>query len=155
MGDIRKATESDVGDMELLASRKREEYERYEAVMWRRAPSADETHRAHLRSLMSSDRHICLVHDEGGSIDAFITGSLHDAPPVYDPGGLTCTVDDFVVEDPESWVTSGRELLRRLQELASKRGAIQTIVVCSHRDEPKRLMLASEGFSLASEWYVR
>ena len=49
----------------------------------------------------------------------------------------------------------GRELLAAARQAAEERGAVQTVVVCGHRDEAKRRMLAGEGFSLASEWYVR
>lgn len=35
------------------------------------------------------------------------------------------------------------------------RDAVQTVVVCAHLDEAKRVMLAEKGFTIASEWYVR
>jgi hypothetical protein len=63
-------------------------------------------------------------------------------------------VDDFVV-DAEEWRTTGAALLAAVERTAGQRGAVQTVVVCGHRDEAKRAMLSGERFSLASEWYTR
>ena len=44
------------------------------------------------------------------------------APPVYDPGGLTCMIDDFCVADPVGWATVGRALLAEAGQQARARG---------------------------------
>ena len=88
-------------------------------------------------------------------MDGFIIGTLEEAPPVYDPGGLTCIVDDFVVAAPSNWQGAGQELLAELIKQTRNRGVVQIVVVCGHRDQPKRTLLASCRFSLASEWYVK
>ena len=49
----------------------------------------------------------------------------------------------------------GNALLAAALQEARERGAVQMVVVCGHRDDPKRGMLAESGFSLASEWYVQ
>ncbi len=77
------------------------------------------------------------------------------APPVYDPGGLTCTVDDFTVADPRDWPTLGVDLLRAVGRAALERGAAQIVVVTARLDEAKRAVLAGSGLSVASEWWVR
>jgi GNAT superfamily N-acetyltransferase len=84
-----------------------------------------------------------------------VIASLVDAPPVYDPGGLTCVIDDFVVADAREWQSLGGALLSEANRQAQARGAVQTVVVCGHQDQPKRSMLADLGFSIASEWYVK
>jgi hypothetical protein len=83
-----------------------------------------------------------------------VIAELRPAPPVYDPGELTALVDDFVVADPEDWPTMGQALLDEALRRATTRGAVQSVVVCGHRDEPKRAWLRDSGHSLASEWYV-
>ncbi len=75
---------------------------------------------------------VALVHEEGQAIDGFIIGTLVEAPPVYDPGGLTCIVDDFMVARPEDWPTTGAALLGEVSSRAQARGAVQTVVVCGH-----------------------
>ena len=79
---------------------------------------------------------------------------LHGAPPVYDPGGLTCDIDDFVVEDPSLWSSVGRALLEGAISEARTRKAVQVVVVTGGHDLPKREMLGSMGLALASEWWV-
>lgn len=76
------------------------------------------------------------------------------APPVYDPGGPTCLIDDFAVAVPEQWPTVGVDLLGALRRTARERGAAQVVVVCGHLDGPKRTALEHSGLSIASEWWV-
>jgi len=79
---------------------------------------------------------------------------LIPALPVYDPGDLTCLVDDFVVREPEAWPQAGASLLREVNRLAKERGAVQTVVVCRRLDEAKRTTLANEKLTVVSEWSV-
>jgi GNAT superfamily N-acetyltransferase len=95
--------------------------------------------------------HSCIA---GEVIDGFVLAMLVPAPPVYDPGGLTCSIDDFCVADPTLWNTVGMALLDEAQRLARERGAVQVVVVCGAHDEPKRRLLESRGLSIASHWYV-
>jgi hypothetical protein len=79
---------------------------------------------------------------------------LTPAPPVYDPGGLTCQIDDFVVVTAARWPTTGVRLLRAGLAEAARRGAIQAVVVTGHLDQPKRQALQACGLEIASEWWV-
>jgi len=84
----------------------------------------------------------------------FLIATLAAAPPVYDPGGLACIVDDFTVADSADWPTVGADLLRAIRHAASGRGAAQIVVVTAQLDEAKRATLAASGLSVASEWWV-
>jgi|SRR5947209_13355041 len=152
---IRHARREDAPAMVDLSERKRIEYQGYQPRFWRKAADSRAKQLPFFERLIESDRVIALVHEEAGSIDGFVIASLMDAPPVYDPGGQTCLIDDFAVGAASDWATVGKELLAAAAQSARERGAVQTVVVCGHRDEPKRSMLAEGGFSLASEWYVR
>jgi GNAT superfamily N-acetyltransferase len=88
-------------------------------------------------------------------IDGFVIAFLHDVPPVYDPGGRTCTIDDFTVASPHLWPSVGRDLLLAAADAIRELGAAQIVVVCGHHDEPKRAMLEAAGWPVASEWRVR
>ena len=48
------------------------------------------------------------------------SGVLVPPPPVDDPGGLTCLVDDFMVESPDLWPTVGAALLARATAVAGR-----------------------------------
>jgi GNAT superfamily N-acetyltransferase len=152
---IRSARVEDAPAIVDLSERKRREYQDYQPRFWRKAADSREKQLPFIERLIESDLVIALVHEEQGRIDGFVIASLVEAPPVYDPGGPTCMIDDFAVGDPKDWPDVGQALLAAARRAAQERGAAQTVVVCGHRDDPKRRMLAADGFSLASEWYVR
>ena len=102
------------------------------------------------------DEHsVVLVAREGVSVRGFAVGRMVEAPPVYDPCGASCVVDDFAVADPAEWSVVGPPLLRSLRSWAAGRGATQMIVVTAQRDEAKRALLNDDQLSFASEWWVR
>lgn len=151
---IRKAEERDVDAMASLAAIKREQYETYQPVFHKRAKDATETHRSYLPALLKKDNALLLVAEIKGKVVGFIYASLIKAPPVYDPGGLVCSVDDFCVEDGTSWNTVGRSLLEEAIKRGKERGAALVIVVCGPLDTPKRSLLTAYGLTVASEWHV-
>ena len=95
-----------------------------------------------------------LVAEDDGGFAGFLIATVGPTPPVYDPGGLTAMIDDFAVVSDAAWATTGRDLLGAATARVRDRGATQLVVVCGHRDEPKRAALRAAGLSLASEWYT-
>jgi ribosomal protein S18 acetylase RimI-like enzyme len=152
---IRRAQEEDVPRLVALSSAKRTLYQAYQPQFWRRAADADERQEPFLKRLIARENVIALVYEQGDTILGFVIAQLVPAPPVYDPGGLTCSIDDFCVEGDADWPGIGRALLEAAIAEAQAHGAAQTVVVCAHLDEPKRAMLSASGFSIASEWYVK
>ncbi len=159
---IRAATAADVATMVELSDAKRTRYAQHSPVFWRKAPEAAEKQARFFASQLTNERALAVVHEEGGRIEGFLIASLTVAPPVYDPGGPVCVIDDFVVERHESapnppprWYAIGCALLARARAWARERGAAAVVVVCGHHDEPKRALLQAEGLGLTSEWYVQ
>jgi len=140
--------------MATLAAIRREQYARYQPLYWRPATGVHDKHRAYLAGLVASDKVITLVSEDAGQVTGFLIATLTPAPPVYDPGGLTCQIDDFVVAPATKWPTTGAELLRAGLTEAGRRGAIQAVVVTGHLDQPKRQALRACGLEIASEWWV-
>ncbi len=140
--------------MATLASMRREQYARYQPVYWRPAADAQEKQRPYFAKLVAHDEVICLVSEEAGQVTGFLIAMLTAAPGVYDPGGLTCQIDDFVVVTAARWPTTGVQLLRAGLAEAARRGAIQAVVVTGHLDQPKREALRACGLDIASEWWV-
>ncbi len=67
------------------------------------------------------------------------------APPVYDPGGPVCFIEDW----------SGDEtLLSEAEQTAAAKGAVLTRVICPHSDTGRAASLTRHGYSVASEWYT-
>lgn len=152
---IRKATQQDVPTMVELAEQRRIQYQQYQPTFWRKAADSREKHTPFLSKLVQDERVVALVSERNGVVDGFLIATLVPAPPVYDTGGMTCSIDDFWVADGLDWKQSGKALLDEAMREMKARGAVQTVVVCAHLDESKRVMLAEEGFTIASEWYVR
>jgi GNAT superfamily N-acetyltransferase len=152
---IRPAILTDIPSLVSLIERKRIEQEREQPIFWRKAEDSAVKHAGYLHNLLQRDGIFAFVHETAGSIDGFVIGVQMTAPPVYDPGGPTCLIDDFTVADPALWSTVGRTLLEAAQAQARERGMVCMQVICGHYDEPKRSMLAAAGFPVASEWRVR
>ncbi|MEO3797443.1 GNAT family N-acetyltransferase [Nonomuraea sp. B10E15] len=151
---IRSASPGDVAAIAELMARRRETYEQYQPVFWRRAADAQARHAAFLATLVEDSKAICRVAEREGRFAGFAIASLVPPPPVYDPGGPACTLDDYAVADDGDWATIGTDLLRAVTEEARRRGAVQVVVVCGHADEAKREALRLAGLSIAAEWWT-
>lgn len=151
---VRPAVGSDLEDMLMLAESRRHEYETYQPIFWRPAVDAAARQRPHLARLIADDAVITVVADSPHGLAGFAIGTVVSAPPVYDPGGRTCIVDDFTVDDRERWPTVGADLLRYVGRAAGRQGAVQIVVVCGHLDGPKRALLETSGLDIASDWWV-
>jgi hypothetical protein len=152
---IRRAVAEDVEAIADLAEQKRIQYEKYQPVFHRRAENARKNHGEFLKFLITKEDVIVLVAGNPGAVEGFIYANIVGAPPVYNPGGKVCMVDDFVVSRPELWPSTGKVLLEQMNLEAQKVGAVLGNVVCGPLDTPKRSMLQAFGYSVASEWFVK
>jgi ribosomal protein S18 acetylase RimI-like enzyme len=150
---IRPARQDDVATIAKMISERREQYAIYQPVFWRVAADAEEKHRPYLAKLVGDPAVITLVSEESGAVTGFVIATIVGAPPVYDPGGQTCSIDDFAVL-PGRWDSTGRQLLAAATAEAAERGAAQVVVVTAHLDEPKRAALRASGLTIASEWWT-
>jgi hypothetical protein len=149
---IRPATLRDVSIMIAMSEAFRTQLQQYQPVFWRKAADSAEKQTPYFEKLVQDESVITLVHETDTKVDGFIIAGFMEAPPVYNPAGLTCLVDDFCVDE---WATTGRALLDLAMEEAKARGAVQIVVICPHLDEAKRAMLRGKDLTIASEWYVR
>ena len=157
MNPFRVPTQDDVDVIADLIEEKRLQYEHYQPIFWRVAPSARDNHLGFLAKVLANERTIALVWEETpGAVEGFIIANIIAAPPVYEPGGLTCMVDDYWVRGGGRWDTIGQALLDAVCSRARDEfGAAQVLVVCGHQDTAKRTMLREQGLEIASEWYVK
>jgi hypothetical protein len=148
---------ADVADLEkilVIADRRRRQYASYQPQFWNPAPDALDKQRAYFGSLLDDPETLFAVSISADQVDGFIIARLVPAPPVYDPGGATCLVDDFTVNDTDSWPAAGPLLLAMVRSWAAVRGAVQLVVVTAGSDEPKRAVLRTVDLSVGSEWWV-
>ena len=151
---IRTTEDCDLEEILNLANAKRLEYETYQPVFWRVATDAIAQQADYIASQIEDEKVITLVATSESKVVGFIIGRLVSAPPVYNPGGLTCSIDDFVVNENDLWETVGEDLLHQVRNAALSRGAAQVVVVCGHLNEPKRKALEKSSLPIASEWWV-
>jgi len=151
---IRAATADDLDALVELAAVARAGQGVHQPVFWRTAPDARDRHRPFLAGQIADDNVISLVATDHDAVVGFAIGVLHPAPPVYDPGGPTCTVDDVTVDDPHRWATTGADLLREVRSRAAALGAVQVVVVVGNYDHAKQAALAAAGLTAASQWWT-
>ncbi len=151
---IRTATAEDLDAVVELAAAARAEQALHQPVFWRPAPDARDRHRPFLAGQIADDNVISLVATDPNTVVGFAVGVLHPAPPVYDPGGPTCTVDDFALDDPQRWASTGTDLLREVRSRAAALGAVQVVVVVGDHDHAKQAALAAAGLTAASQWWT-
>ncbi len=98
---IRKATTDDVKIIASLSALKRKQYENYQPQFHKEAEGAVELQTVFLKDFLSKENVIALIYGDGAQkINGFIIGAVVNSPPVYNPGGKVCFVDDFMVSDP-------------------------------------------------------
>ena len=107
---IRAAAQADVHAMAALAAIRRDQYAQYQPRFWRPAADALDNHRPYLAGLVANPEVITLVGEDAGQLTGFLIATLAAAPPVYDPGGPTCQIDDFVVISDDRWPTTGVQM---------------------------------------------
>ena len=148
---IRPATTDDLDAMVALSSRARRRLEEHEPVFWRRHEDADTNQRAWLGFLLDDPNHHLVVSGpEPGPINGFGVARAMDAPPVYDPGGRTCLVDDLVWADR----TTADGLLAAIRAWAAEQGCTQLVVVTPAADRDRRALLGDQGLHPTSEWWT-
>ncbi len=151
---VRAATADDLDAIVDLAAAARAGYAAHQPVFWRVATDARAAHRRFLAGQIADDTVISLVSIDQHAVVGFAVGVLHPAPPVYDPGGPTCTVDDFTVEDPSRWTDTGADLLRAVRARAAALGAVQIVVIVGAHDRAKQAALTGAGLSATSQWWT-
>jgi hypothetical protein len=83
--------------MAELAEQKREQYAPHNRPFHDPAANAREAHKPFLAGLTERENVVALVHESDGEVDGFVVAMIGPVPPVYDVGGLSSLVDDFVV----------------------------------------------------------
>lgn len=151
---VRPAVTTDLEPVLLIAERRRREYASYQPQFWNPVPDAVTRQRSFFTSLLTDPATLFVIAATTDHVQGFLIARVAPAPPVYNPGGPTCLIDDFTVAESESWFEIGPQLLTFARRWATERGAAQLVVVTAAADDPKRAVLNTAGLGLASEWWV-
>jgi len=150
---IRIAEADDVEACVQLAEARRAIYETFQPRFWRRAENAAEMSRLWFAHLFAKEEVLALVAELDGEVRGFLIAQPTPSPPVYDPGGRTALIDDFVVA-PDQWMTVGAPLLNEARQRLRAADFAQIVVVSARQDEDKTRLLESTDLSLASTWWT-
>ena len=151
---VRPATDDDIPAMVTLIEAHRELLQQLQNQLGRKSAGSAEMTKAWFGFLLSDDMKHGFVHESAGEIDGFIIAALLKAPPVYDPDGLACIIDDFAVASDDLWPTVGVELLAYAKAWAKDNGGTLTAVLTPHQYAPKVDALKAAGHTVAASLWV-
>ena len=165
---VRTSQLSDIPEMVSLSKVKRKLYEKAQPQFWRYAgDEGDKSQEKWFKELLEDKNYFMFTAESSTQeILGFIIGKLMPAPEVYNPGGLTLMIDDFLVapklhsseggcvQSEKLWQSVGHRLIATVKAAAKDKGATQIVVVCGAHDHPKRKFLSEQNLSIASEWFV-
>lgn len=151
---VRMARLADVPMVIELVERMRARYEVYQPVFWRRAARRVAKSRLYFSFQILNPRTTVLVCERHGLILGCLLALWTPAPPVFDPGGPTITVDDFCMANEADWPAVGGALIDHLRAIGRQRGWYQLVVINAAADLPKTRFLRSIDLSVASTWWV-
>lgn len=140
------------GVVEILEAR-REDYARYEPVLWKRRQRVGQASTDYLRIWLGAERTVCLVAAVDEEIVGFLFGREMPTPPDYDAGS-TAEIDDYYVRSPELWPTAGASLLTEARMRFKAMGFQQMVVVSGYKDHAKMVFLRDHKLSLAAAWFT-
>lgn len=140
---VRPLTAADMPRVLELGEAKRRQYEAYSPVFWRMSALPRETFAPYLQSQIENPQVVALAYKRDGMVDGCVLANAQGY------------IDDFVVAAPELWPTIGADLLLAAGTAAYRRGIGSLLAVCGQGDRSMRTMLAAQGLTLTTEWYVR
>ena len=153
-GSVRTAAESDVDAIVGLAEIERAvQHANRASAVWRKAAGSAGVIRTNTVAGLGRAHMLLLVHEDGGSVDGFVSAHVSDSEPFFDPGGQVCGVGDFALRDPAAWRTVGGALLGEVTAEGRRRGAVAAVVLCADYDGGKRALL--EGLGYGPAWGYR
>jgi hypothetical protein len=112
---IRKAVADDIPAMVALSGHDRTRREKSDPEFFRKNAAGAEFQAYFFKQQLESDRVIAVVDEDAGKLRGFVIATIMQAPPVFDPGGLTVLIDDFTVADEKEWNSVGLALLEHVK----------------------------------------
>ncbi|MGC4043255.1 MAG: GNAT family N-acetyltransferase [Armatimonas sp.] len=145
---IRPATAADVPRILEIGERKREQYDTFSPVFWKKAPTPREEFAPYVTSQVESEQNVALVAEADGAMHGYLIAQYRNLAEGY--------IDDYAVADPHTdWPGAGVALLSVAEQLAEERGVETIMIVTGHADAPKRAAAEQRGFTLRKNWLVK
>jgi hypothetical protein len=136
-----------------LSDRDRTRREKVDPEFFRKNPAGAQFQAYFFKNQLESDRIIAAVDEDAGKLRGFVIATIMQAPPVYDPGGLTILIDDFTVAEAKDWSSVGLALLEHVKAEGKLRGAVGLVTIAARGDDLKHRWLEEIGTRVVSEWH--
>jgi hypothetical protein len=150
---VREAHASDLDDMIGLLEQKRLQLQNWEPRFWRKSEASADISKAFLGTLIDDATTTVLVAEIDRSIWGCLQFKPAFVPPVYEPGGTTWMVDDFVVSDGK-WATVGLALLQSLRSRTIDLRDGQLIFPVPIKDTEASQFFETNGLSPTTTWWT-
>jgi hypothetical protein len=145
---LRAAVAADVPRILELADRKRDRYETFSPIFWKKAPTPYLEFAPYITSQVENPENIALVAERAGTIAGFVIAQCRNLDEGY--------IDDYAVaDDAADWLTVGVALLAEAGRLAQEQGVVSFMIVVAHADSAKRGAIEQLGFTLRKNWWVK
>jgi len=151
--ETREATLSDVDAIVRLIEDRRVQLEKWEPNFWRKSAGSAEMSRSFLSQQVDVSETSLLVAISQEKVNACLLFKPTFVPPVYNPGGTTWMVDDFVVRDGD-WDIAGEALLEALKSLTIVPHGGQLIFPVPYQDADASVFLEKHELSPTTVWWT-
>lgn len=151
--DVREAALADIDAIVVLIETRRQQLADWEPNFWRKADASAEMSKAFLPTLVEDPASTLLVAYEGALLEGCLQFKPTFVPPVYDPGGTTWMIDDFVVAGGR-WDSVGIALLAALKARTTDQLPGQLIFPVPFKDDAAMDFFKQQGLSPTTMWWT-
>lgn len=151
--DVREAGLEDIDAIVALIESRRQRLADWEPNFWRKAEASADMSKAFLPTLIDDPASTLLVAYEGTLLGGCLQFKPTFVPPVYDPGGTTWMIDDFVVAN-DRWDAFGVTLLLALKAKTIEQSPGQLIFPVPFKDDAAMDFFKQQGLSPTTMWWT-
>ena len=152
---VRPAVPSDVPAMVALITEERKDLAVRQPVFWRPAKEAPAATKEYFQYLLRLQTTFGFVAQEADILVGFVIGYDMSPPPVYDPGGATVMIDDWVVPSRKDRGCVLEALYLAVERAARNAGARQVVCVAATHDEDKQEFLKAHNHAATATWWTK
>ncbi len=152
---IRPAETGDLAQMVALITEERKDLTARQPVFWRPAQDAPAATKKYFQYLLRQQTTFGFVAEEDGKVVGFAIGYDMTPPPVYDPGGPTVMIDDWVVPPRDDRAHVLGALYHAVEGAARSAGAKQVVCVAVTHDADKQKFLKTHDLANVAAWWAK
>ena len=153
MIQVETATLDDIDAIVALIETRRQQLADWEPRFWRKAEASADMSKAFLPTLIDDPGSTLLVAYQGSDLVGCLQFKPTFVPPVYDPGGTTWMIDDFVVAN-DQWDAVGTALLSALRSKTTELSQGQLIFPVPYKDDAAMDFFQRQGLSPTTMWWT-